>query len=251
VVDRLGLGRFVLFGHTFFPTCIATQYAVQNPGRVSAVVLSAATGRLGGHRAPALWASFPAQDWDIFLRTIVEAANRPQSPAEADEMLELFKQTYDQRNFLLMIAAGNRFSLLDLLPQLTTPALVLSTPGISLYPQDETQKVAQLARGQLVSLDGHAALGDPEQGMRAIEAFLADLPSEPGVSAGDTLPHGLSQREVEVLRLVAAGRSNQQIADELVISLNTVRRHVSNVFDKTGVANRTEASVYARDHGIA
>jgi DNA-binding NarL/FixJ family response regulator len=65
------------------------------------------------------------------------------------------------------------------------------------------------------------------------------------------LPHGLSQREVEVLRLVAAGRSNQQIADELVISLNTVRRHVSNVFDKTGVANRTEASVYARDHGIA
>ena len=71
---------------------------------------------------------------------------------------------------------------------------------------------------------------------------------EPSPSAA---AHSLSQREIEVLRLLAAGRSNQQIADELVISLNTVRRHVSNVFDKTGVANRTEASVYARNHGIA
>jgi NarL family two-component system response regulator LiaR len=61
----------------------------------------------------------------------------------------------------------------------------------------------------------------------------------------------LSSRELEVLRLLAAGRSNQQIADDLVISLNTVRRHVSNIFDKTGAANRTEAAVYARDHGLA
>jgi pimeloyl-ACP methyl ester carboxylesterase len=42
----LGLERFVLFGHTFLPTCIATQYAVENPGRVSAVVLSATVGAL-------------------------------------------------------------------------------------------------------------------------------------------------------------------------------------------------------------
>jgi DNA-binding NarL/FixJ family response regulator len=60
----------------------------------------------------------------------------------------------------------------------------------------------------------------------------------------------LSPREVDVLRLLAAGRSNQQIADELVISLNTVRRHVSNIFDKTDVTNRAQAAVYARDHSI-
>jgi DNA-binding NarL/FixJ family response regulator len=53
------------------------------------------------------------------------------------------------------------------------------------------------------------------------------------------------------LRLIARGLSNQQIADELVISVNTVRRHVSNVFDKTGVANRAQATAYAKDHGIA
>jgi DNA-binding NarL/FixJ family response regulator len=60
----------------------------------------------------------------------------------------------------------------------------------------------------------------------------------------------LSTRELEVLRLLAAGKSNQQIADELVISLNTVRRHVSNVFDKTGIANRAQAGAWAREHGI-
>jgi two-component system, NarL family, response regulator LiaR len=56
---------------------------------------------------------------------------------------------------------------------------------------------------------------------------------------------------VEVLRLVAAGKSNQQIADELVISLFTVNRHVSNIFAKTGAANRAEAASYATRQGLA
>ena len=64
-------------------------------------------------------------------------------------------------------------------------------------------------------------------------------------------PDRLSEREVEVLRLIAAGWSNQQIADDLVISHNTVGRHVSNIFDKISAVNRVEAAVYARDHGLA
>ena len=64
-------------------------------------------------------------------------------------------------------------------------------------------------------------------------------------------PNGLSQREVEVLRLMAAGRSNQQIANELYISLNTVARHVAHILDKTGAANRTEAAAYAFREGLA
>jgi DNA-binding CsgD family transcriptional regulator len=63
-------------------------------------------------------------------------------------------------------------------------------------------------------------------------------------------PEGLTGREVEVLKLVAAGRSNQRIAEDLVISLHTVARHVSNIFDKTGAANRAEAAVYAAQNGL-
>ncbi len=55
-------------------------------------------------------------------------------------------------------------------------------------------------------------------------------------------PDGLTQREVEVLRLMASGKSNQEIADELVISIRTVAHHVTSILNKTNAANRTEAA---------
>ena len=61
---------------------------------------------------------------------------------------------------------------------------------------------------------------------------------------------GLSEREVDVLRLIAAGKSNQQIADELFISLNTVSHHLRNIFGKTGTVNRTEAASFAYQQGL-
>jgi DNA-binding NarL/FixJ family response regulator len=63
----------------------------------------------------------------------------------------------------------------------------------------------------------------------------------------------LTEREVEVLRLIALGKSNQQIASELVLSLRTVERHISNIYQKIGVrgkAARVSASTYAAKHGI-
>ena len=53
-----------------------------------------------------------------------------------------------------------------------------------------------------------------------------------------------------MLRLIVAGMTNQQIGDELLISLNTVARHVSNIFAKAGVANRAEAASYAYQQGL-
>ena len=63
-------------------------------------------------------------------------------------------------------------------------------------------------------------------------------------------PSGLSARELEVLRLVAAGRTNHAIAAELFVSERTVHRHVSNIFDKLGVHSRTAAASYAIQHRI-
>jgi NarL family two-component system response regulator LiaR len=61
----------------------------------------------------------------------------------------------------------------------------------------------------------------------------------------------LTAREVEVLRMVAQGKSNKQIADELSISLGTVRAHLSNILSKLHVASRTQATLYALREGLA
>jgi DNA-binding CsgD family transcriptional regulator len=71
-----------------------------------------------------------------------------------------------------------------------------------------------------------------------------------GTSKGSVYPDNLSDREVEVLRLIAAGHSNQKIADELFLSRYTIIRHVSNIFAKTGCSNRTEAATYASRHNL-
>ncbi len=63
-------------------------------------------------------------------------------------------------------------------------------------------------------------------------------------------PDGLTQREIEVLRLVAAGKTDREIAEELFISAATVSTHVRNLLNKTGVANRTEAAAYATRQGL-
>ncbi len=65
------------------------------------------------------------------------------------------------------------------------------------------------------------------------------------------LPDGLTAREVEVLRLVAGGRSNAEIAAGLFLSEKTVARHLSNIFTKTGVTSRTAAASYAYGHDLA
>ena len=62
--------------------------------------------------------------------------------------------------------------------------------------------------------------------------------------------NGLTQREVQVLRLVAAGKSNRAIATELVLSEKTVARHVSNIFTKLGLSSRSAATAYAYEHAL-
>ncbi len=90
-----------------------------------------------------------------------------------------------------------------------------------------------------------------ELGMRPLMERVVAL-QERGEAQPETpdYPNGLSQREVEVLRLLALGKSNREIGDELVITEGTVRRHVSNVYDKIGVSNRTEATRYALREGL-
>lgn len=63
-------------------------------------------------------------------------------------------------------------------------------------------------------------------------------------------PAGLSEREVEVLRLIARGLANRQMANRLCISPKTVERHIQNLYDKIGVSTRAAATVFAMQHDL-
>ena len=82
-----------------------------------------------------------------------------------------------------------------------------------------------------------------------------DEPEQPGAlpEGQQAYPDDLTEREVEVLRLIAAGKSNQEIARELVLSLRTVEKHISNIYVKigaTGRVARATAATYALKHNL-
>lgn len=104
-----------------------------------------------------------------------------------------------------------------------------------------------------------ARLGDADASRRELEAArdcfrrLGVRPAADAVSAllaPASSPSGLTPREVEVLRLMATGRTNPQIAAGLVLSEKTVARHLSNIFTKLEVSSRTAAAAYAYEHGL-
>ena len=84
--------------------------------------------------------------------------------------------------------------------------------------------------------------------MERVNERLEQIKSQPAIAP--TYRGGLTEREVEVLRLIASGKTNLEIAEELFIAEGTARRHVANIYEKIGAANRVEATVYAGEHDL-
>jgi DNA-binding CsgD family transcriptional regulator/tetratricopeptide (TPR) repeat protein len=107
--------------------------------------------------------------------------------------------------------------------------------------------------GAALELDGarkvFTQLGAPAD-LAAVDA-LAVAPPPPASAASAPDVHGLSPRELQVLRLVACGKTNKVIGKELFVSEKTVDRHVSNIFAKLDVATRAAATAWAFRHGLA
>jgi DNA-binding NarL/FixJ family response regulator len=103
-------------------------------------------------------------------------------------------------------------------------------------PQELVQAIRQVYRGE-PSLEPSIA--------RKVLAELSSPPQKP------LTPDPLTAREVEILRLIAQGRSNKEIAGQLAIAEETVHAHVSNILSKLHLASRTQAALYALREGIA
>jgi DNA-binding CsgD family transcriptional regulator len=116
------------------------------------------------------------------------------------------------------------------------------------------------ARARVLIAQACAELGDADTAALELDAArdaFVRLGAAPDLAKLDALTrkrgrgdHGLTSREVEVLRLIARGRSNREIATALVISERTVARHVQNIFAKLGVSSRASASVFAAEHDL-
>jgi DNA-binding NarL/FixJ family response regulator len=139
------------------------------------------------------------------------------------------------------------------------PALVSLRRASQSWQELDAPYEAARARRQIAQ--ACLALGDDEAARMERDAArdaFATLGAAPDIAsidaqAGRALPHephGLTARELEVLRLVAAGQTNKAIAAELVLSERTVERHVSNIFAKLNVSSRAAATAFAYQHQI-
>jgi DNA-binding CsgD family transcriptional regulator len=152
-------------------------------------------------------------------------------------------------------------------------AIVAQAQGaVALAEGEPSAALAELRRAQRIWLDldapyeiarareliGRAcsALGDDEAGMLELEAArelferLGAAPDLARISTAADARHGLSDRELEVLRLVASGKSNREIASTLVISEHTVARHLQNIYGKLGLSSRAAATAFAFEHEL-
>jgi DNA-binding NarL/FixJ family response regulator len=130
-----------------------------------------------------------------------------------------------------------------------------ASDAVDLYSRAGGRWEAAHARRQLartLRALGHDEAAEREA--RAADEALRTLGASAPAPATSKAPAGLTAREVEVLRLVARGRSNQEIATELVLSVRTVERHIANIYDKIGAsgrAARAAAASYALAAGVA
>lgn len=108
-------------------------------------------------------------------------------------------------------------------------------------------QIAQAVRAAAV---GQGVL-DPQVQQRLLAAATGGGPAPAPTGSGAELPDGLTAREAEVLRLIAAGLSNKEIAKRLYVTEVTVKSHVNRLFAKAGVRDRAQAVRYAYQHGMS
>jgi RNA polymerase sigma factor (sigma-70 family) len=256
VVDAAGLERFALLGLSGGgPTAI--EYAVRNPARVTRLVLygtwargrdvrgdDAEQSRLLGELIRVGWGGAVPAFRQVFSSIYIPSADEKQ------------KRWYDE----LQQASSNgevaarlwrsrgRTDVSDAARRVPQPTLVLHARDDRAVPYDEGRRLASLlpdARFVTLETDNHILQdGEPawDVFLSEVRAFLGDDERAPALPADLS---DLSEREREVLELVAAGMSNEEIGERLFLSTRTVERHLSNVYAKLRLSGKSARAAAA------
>lgn len=222
---------------------VAVAYAVEHPERVDALVLICTCESFSAWPLTSMM-PIAEENWDLFADLMMARVE--------DSMRELavafFKACADPADYIHLICAFSDSSVSPLLDQLHLPVLVLHSLDQHWLSVEEGAKFAAKVEGaRLVFLDGDQ---EPNQieGVRVIRSFLADLGlggTRPDSQRYEALRRGLTGRQSEILTMLGSGKTNREIADELVLSERTVERHVADVYGKLGARNRAEAVAFA------
>jgi pimeloyl-ACP methyl ester carboxylesterase/DNA-binding CsgD family transcriptional regulator len=258
VVDAARLERFALLGLSQ-GGATAISYAVQHPDRVSHLILCGAYARGRSRRhlsddqvaEAELLRSLIRVGWgraDPLFRRVFTTRFMPDATTEQMEWFdELQRASATPEMAGRLRSVWEQIDLTSVLARIGTPTLVAHARNDMVVPFEEGRLLAtDIPDAHFLPLEGrnHILLGvEP-----AWTAFLAEVRAFLGMPEAFPPPApDLSTREFEVLRLVAAGLSNEEIADRLFLSVRTVERHLSNIYSKVGVSGKAaRAAVAAR-----
>ncbi|TME12890.1 MAG: alpha/beta fold hydrolase [Chloroflexi bacterium] len=268
VIERAGLADVNLLGQ--YSSCPhALAYAARHPEQVNRIVLFGGSSRtwdvMSSKQTQALL-SLIEQDWNVFADTAAHQWLGWAAGEAGRATADAFRGAVTPQVARATMQAASATDVTQDLARVKAPTLVLHRRGVPQIPIEVSRSLAtQLPRGRLVVLEGaqpHLFLEAPEQVVQMLVDFFSEgiEPSEttprPGgaeVSAGQppAPASDLSRRELDVIRLIAAGESNGEIARRLGLSTHTIERHVANIYRKIDARGRADATAYALRHGLA
>lgn len=261
VADAAAPDRFALLGISQGAS-IAVAYAVRHPERVSHLVIH------GGYARGRLVRSATQRERDeseamnklaelgwgqenpVFRQYFTQQFIPDGTPEQHDWFNELERVSTSPANAARFMRVFNEIDVTALLPRVACPTLVLHATGDLRVPFEEGKLIAsRIPRARFVPLDSrnHLPLECDATFSRWQEEVRAFLPRE--AAAGAALAE-LTARERGLLELIAQGRDNSQIADDLRLRTKTVRNHITSIFAKLAVPNRAQAIVLAREAGF-
>lgn len=270
VLGAVDADRVALFAE-FFAGSVALTFACRRPEMDLRLILWHSFVRPGDYIQSAQGDALQAlmdRDWELFTQTFAYSRRGWQAGPAAQGFADLLRRSTSPEAMKKAMVQWRapEYDVSELLPRVQAETLVVQ--GRSYLPAsgvvgDQTamlEMARQLAAGipnaRLMLLEGDT--GSPSAGYvedlaRALEQFLGVEPSGVAAISPDAgrTDAGLTERETEVLRLVASGESNKEIAGSLGLSVHTVERHVSNIYGKIGARGRAEATAWALRNGVA